>query len=102
MVACSSVEVEFRSMANGICELLSIQGMLLDLGFHIRAPMRLYCNNKTAISIAQNPSQHDYTEHIEVNRHFIKEKLQSGQICTPFIRTGDQLADIFTKGLSSP
>lgn len=92
MVAFASVEVEFRSMANRICELLCIQGMLLDLEFHIRAPMRLYCDNKAAISIAHDPVQHDRTEHIEVDPYFIEEKIQSGLICTPFVRIGDQLA----------
>lgn len=95
------IEAEYQSMANGICELLWIRGMLLDLRFHTRTPMQLYCDNKAAISIAQNPVQLDQTKHIEVDRRFIKEKLQFGQICIPFVRTGDQLAAIFTKGLSS-
>ncbi|KAJ8752056.1 hypothetical protein K2173_001083 [Erythroxylum novogranatense] len=63
-------------------------------------PMKLFCDNKSAISIAHNPVQHDRTKHIEVDRHFIKEKLDSGLICTPFISTSDQLADMLTKGLS--
>ncbi|KAJ8753668.1 hypothetical protein K2173_026344 [Erythroxylum novogranatense] len=64
-------------------------------------PMRLYCDNKSAISIAHNPVQHDRTKHIEVDRHFIKEKLDSGLICTPFVSTKDQLEDVLTKGLTS-
>lgn len=63
--------------------------------------MKLYCDNKSAISIAHNPVQHDRTKHIEVDRHFIKEKLDSGLICTPFVSSKDQLADILTKGLQS-
>nr|KYP51535.1 Copia protein [Cajanus cajan] len=62
--------------------------------------MRLYCDNKSAISIAHNPVQHDRTKHIEVDRHFIKEKLDSGLICTPYVSTQGQLADILTKGLN--
>lgn len=61
--------------------------------------MRLYCDNKAAISIAHNPVQHDRTKHIEVDRHFIREKLHYGIICTPFVQTGDQLVNIFTKGI---
>lgn len=64
--------------------------------------MKLYCDNKSAISIAHNPVQHDRTKHIEVDRHFIKEKLDSGLICTPYVPSQGQLADILTKGLSSP
>lgn len=75
--------------------------MLTELGYHVREPMSLYCDNKDAISITHNPVQHDCMKHIEVDRHVIKEKLQSGRICTPYVRTKDQLVDIFTKGLSS-
>ena len=61
--------------------------------------MRLYCDNKLAISIAHNPIQHDKTKHVEVDRHFIKEKLDSGLICTLYISSNDQLVDILSKGL---
>nr|KYP33177.1 Copia protein [Cajanus cajan] len=43
--------------------------------------------------------QHNRTKHIEVDKHFIKEKLDSGMICTPYVSTQNQLADILTKGL---
>lgn len=101
VVARSSAEAEFRSMALGICELLWLKIILEDLKIEWRKPMRLYCDNKSAINIAHNPVQHDRTKHIEVDRHFIKEKLDSGLICTPFVPTRNQLADILTKGLSS-
>ena len=63
--------------------------------------MRLYCDNKFAISIAHNLVQYDRTKHIEVDRHFIKEKLESGLICAPYVSTNGQLADVLTKRLSS-
>ena len=98
MVAISSVEVEFRAMALGICELLWLKIILEDLKIQWEAPMRLYCDNKSAITIAHNPIQHNHTKHIEVDRHLIKEKLDSGLICTPFVSTGGQLVDVLTKG----
>ncbi|XP_073109740.1 secreted RxLR effector protein 161-like [Elaeis guineensis] len=45
--------------------------------------------------------RHDWTKHIEVDRHFIKEKLDQYVICLPFIKSSEQLADIYTKGLST-
>ena len=71
--------------------------MRLDL----REPMRLYCDNKSAISLAHNPVQHDRTKHVEIDRHFMKESINNGVICTRFVKTGDQLADILTKGIGS-
>ena len=76
--------------------------ILEDLKVKWEGPIRLYCDNKSAICIAHNPVQHDRTQHVEVDRHFIKEKLDSGLICTPYVPTGGQLADILIKGLSHP
>ena len=100
IVARSSAEAKFGSMALGICELLWFKIVLEDLRVKWKGPMRLYCDNKSAINIAHNPVQHDCTKHIEVDRHFIKGKLDSGLICTPFVPTGDQLVGVLTKGLS--
>ncbi|GMI89878.1 hypothetical protein HRI_002657100 [Hibiscus trionum] len=99
VVARSSAEAEFRAMALGICELLWLKIILEDLKVEWNGPMMLYCDNKSAINIAHNPVQHDRTKHVEVDRHFIKEKLDSGLICTPYVTTGNQIADILTKGL---
>ena len=63
--------------------------------------MKLYCDNKSTIRIAHNSVQPDRTKHIEIDRHFIKEKLNSGLICTPHVPTRHQLVDVLTKGLCS-
>ena len=60
--------------------------------------MRLYC--KFAIGIAPNPVQNDQTKHIEIDKYFIKEKLDSRLISSPYVSTNRQLADILTKGLN--
>ena len=83
VVARSSAEAEFRAMAQGICERLWLRILLNDLQTKWNEPMRLYCDNKSAINIAHNPVQHERTKHIEIDRHFIKEKIDSGLIYTP-------------------
>ena len=100
VVARSTAEAEFRAVAHGICEILWLKILLLELGLFQTKPMMLYCDNKAALDIAHNPVQHGRTKHIEIDRHFIKEKLDDGEICMPFVSSSSQLADILTKGLT--
>jgi hypothetical protein len=88
-------------MALGVCELLWVRNVLSDLGFKPNEAMRLYCDYTSAIAIAHNPVQHDRTKHVEIDRHFIKEKLEAGIISFPFVRSELQLADVLTKGVTS-
>ncbi|VVA24097.1 PREDICTED: Copia [Prunus dulcis] len=52
-------------------------------------------------AIAHNPVQHDRTKHVEVDQHFIKQKLEAKVFRFPFVKSEDQLADILTKAISS-
>ena len=97
VVARSSAEAEYRAMALATCELLWLKSLMTEMGFRAKS-MRLFCDSQAAIHIAANPVFHERTKHIEVDCHFIREKVVAGIINTPFIRTNEQLADILTKG----
>jgi hypothetical protein len=101
VVSRSSAEAEFRGMTLSICELLWLKFLLQDVGVNHSQPMKLFCDNKVAHDIAHNPVQHDRTKHVEVDRFFIKEKLDNKVIEVPPIGTDDQVADILTKAVSS-
>ena len=64
--------------------------------------MNLICDNQVALYIASNSIFHERTKHIEVNCHFIKEKISLGCMVTSFVNSNDQLIDIFTKSLKCP
>ncbi|KAL0536844.1 hypothetical protein IC582_025807 [Cucumis melo] len=102
VVARSSAEAEYRAMSLGICEEIWLQKVLSDLHQECETPLKLFCDNKAAISIANNPVQHDKTKHVEIDRHFIKERLDSGSICIPYIPSSQQIVDVLTKGLLRP
>ena len=100
-MARSSAEAEFRGLANVLCETLWLRLLLKDLGYLSEQPIQLFCDNKAACDIAHNPVQHDRTKHVEVDRFFIKEKLDRKIVKLPKIRSEDQLADILTKAVSN-
>ena len=101
MVSRSSVETEFRGMAYGVCEVLWLRKLLCGLGFKAKEAISLYCNNKSGWEIAENPVQHDRTKHVEVDRHFIKEKLEKKIVSILFVNSEEQLADILTHAVCS-
>ncbi|RDY07695.1 Copia protein, partial [Mucuna pruriens] len=99
VVAQSSSKVEFRGMAHDIYEELWMKIILDDLKVKYEGPIKLFYDNNSTISIAHNQVQHDRTKHIEIDRHIIKEKLNSGLVVTSHVPTELQVVDVFTKGL---
>nr|KYP55651.1 Retrovirus-related Pol polyprotein from transposon TNT 1-94 [Cajanus cajan] len=102
VVARSSAEAEYRAMALITCELMWIKQLLQELKFCEGHPMKLYCDNQAALHIASNPVFHERTKHIEVDCHFVREKLLSKEIVTKFVTSNEQLADVMTKSLRGP
>lgn len=60
-------------------------------------PTKVYCDNEVAIAISNNPVHYDRTKHMEVGRHFIKEKIEDGTICMVYVPSSKQVADLLTK-----
>lgn len=98
-VSLSSAEAEYRAMAGACCELSWVRYLLRDLGILQQEPAELYCDNRAALHIAANPVFHERTRHIEMDCHYIRDKIQDGSITTKFVRSAHQLADVLTKPL---
>ena len=99
VVARSSAEAEYRALAQGICEGIWLFRVLKELRVEIDEPMKMFCDNMAAINIAKNPVHHDRTKHVELDRHFIKEKVEEGLLDLTYTPSNLQVADIFTKAL---
>lgn len=60
----------------------------------------MYCNNKAPINLTNNHVFHYQTKHIEFDRHFIREKIDFKDVVFPYVKSENQVVDMFTKGLS--
>jgi hypothetical protein len=95
----STAEAEYRALTLILCEMMWLKSMLKELQLLRNETMLLHCDNVAAINIANNPIQFDRTKHVEIDRFFIKEKIDSGVLKLEYVKSCNQLADCFTKGL---
>jgi histone deacetylase 1/2 len=100
-VSRSSAEAEYRQLALTAAEISWLRSLFLDLGLFLTCP-RIWCDNVSAIALASNPVFHGRTKHIEVDYHYVREKVVHQELQVFFISSTNQIADIFTKGLPSP
>jgi hypothetical protein len=101
VVSRSSTEAEYRSLSITTAELFWIRMLLKEIRVYLAVPPVLWCDNIGALALASNPVFHARTKHIEVDYHFVREKVLNRDVLIKFISTYDQVADLFTKGLPS-
>ena len=77
VVGRSSVEAKYRAMTLATCELIRLKQLLQELRFGKDEQMTLVCDNQATLHVASNPVFHARTKHIEVDCHFIREKIAS-------------------------
>ena len=99
-VSRSSTEAEYRQLAYTAAEISWLRSLFHDLQLPFLRP-QLWCDNISSIALASNPVFHSRTKHLEVDYHFVREKVVRGELIVNFICSQDQVADLFTKGLSS-
>jgi len=100
-VSRSSAEAEFRSMATCAAEITWLIGLYKELGVCVNLHVHMICDSKAAIQITANPIFHERTKHIDIDCHFVRERIKSGMIQTEYINTKEQLADLLTEGLGT-
>jgi hypothetical protein len=99
-VSRSVTDVEYKAVANVTAEIIWVQTLLHELGVPHPPVASLWCDNLGATYLSANPVFHARTKHIEVDYHFVRERVTQKQLDSRFISTKDQLADGFTKPLS--
>jgi hypothetical protein len=94
-------EAEYKSLANATAEVMWVQTLLDELGVSQSKVATLWCDNIGATYLSDNPVFHARTKHIEVDYHFVRERVAEKLLDIRFISSGDQVADGFTKSLST-
>jgi len=89
-------------MGRVVAELSWLTRLLAEFNVTSIVPVPVHCDNQAAIHIARNPVFHERTKHIELDCHFVREKLMARLITLHYVPSHTQLADVLTKPLSGP
>lgn len=100
VIALSTTEAEYIAACSTACQAVWMRRLLADMGKIQDEATPIFCDNKSTISIANNPIHHGRTKHIDIRFHFIRELITDGSITLQYCATDQQVADIFTKALS--
>ncbi|KAJ9557675.1 hypothetical protein OSB04_012289 [Centaurea solstitialis] len=98
-VSRSSAEAEYRGIANVVAETAWLRNLLLELCCPLSRATVVFCDNVSVMYLASNPFQHQRTKHVEIDLHFVRERVAIGHVRVLHVPSAYQYADIFTKGL---
>ena len=100
VVALSSCEAEYIAALMAATQGVWLARLMEELIGRESDPPMLYVDNKATIFLIKNPVLHYWSKHIEIRFHYIRECADRSLIKIDFIRTEEQLGDIFTKSLT--
>jgi hypothetical protein len=101
VVSRSSAEAEYRAVANGVAEASCLRQLLAKLRSPLAKSTLVYCDNFSAVYLSSNLVQHQRAKHVEIDLHFVHDRVAIGDVRVLHVPTTSQFADIFTKGLPS-
>ncbi|XP_062102940.1 uncharacterized mitochondrial protein AtMg00810-like [Humulus lupulus] len=99
VVSRSSTESEYRALANGASELSWNESLVAELGISLSSPPSMHCDNVSTLHLASNPVLHARTKHVEIDCHFVRERVRRNALSLVFTPSKEQLADCLTKPL---
>jgi hypothetical protein len=101
VISRSSAKAEYRAVANGVAEASWLRQLLAELHSPLAKSTLVYCDNVSAVYLSTNPVQHQRTKHVEIDLHFVRDRVATSDVRVLHVPTTSQFADIFTKGLPS-
>jgi hypothetical protein len=95
----SNAEAEYRAVAHVVAECCWLRQLLQELHLPLKVATVVYCDNISAVYMTANPVHHRHTKHIEIDIHFVCEKVALGEVQVLHVPSKYQFADVMTKGL---
>ena len=99
-ITLSSTEAKYIAGTHAAKEAVWLGRLFAGLQQPSSFPIPLHIDNQSTIAIAKNPEFHNRTKHINIHYHFLRHKVESGDITLDYMPTNDQPADVLTKGLA--
>ena len=101
IITLSTCEAVYVAATACTCHAIWLRNLLKELSMSQINPTEICVDNKSAIALAKNPVFHDRSKHIDTRYHFIRECVTSKQVQLKYVKSQDQIADIFTKPLKT-
>jgi hypothetical protein len=101
-VALSSTKAEYMSLTQATKEAIELRFLLsevLDRQYKMVPSITIFVDNQGCIALAHNPECHAHTKHIDIQHHFVREKVAGGAVSLEYTPTGVMVADCLTKAL---
>ncbi|KAG7553295.1 hypothetical protein ISN45_Aa06g038290 [Arabidopsis thaliana x Arabidopsis arenosa] len=99
IVTLSTCEAEYVAATSCVCHAIWLRNLLKELSLPQDEPTKIFMDNKSAIALAKNPVFHDRSKHIDTRYHYIRECVNKKDVLLEYVKTHDQVVDIFTKPL---
>lgn len=100
-MALSTTEAEYMAAASSACQAVWLRRLCDELNQKQGSPTKIFCDNKSAISLTKNPVFHGRSKHIDIKFHYIHELVSSKEIEVELCKSEEQIADILTKPLKA-
>jgi hypothetical protein len=99
-VTLSSTKAEYVAVSEVCREILFIAQVMEFLGVTVIRPIVIHVDNIGAIYLANSNTTSQRTKHVDIRYHFVKEYVEDGTVKIMFVKSKENVADIFTKNLN--
>jgi len=99
IMSLSTCEVEYVAATSSVCHTIWLRKLPKMLRMPQQVPTTIHVDNKSAVALAKNPIFYKRSKHIDTRFHFIRDYIEKKEVKLAYVRTNDQVANIFMKPL---